>query len=339
MIFPQSAVLEMTYKCNHLCKFCSCPWEASDAKFTKGEELSTQQWKQVIDKVLDNGSKTITFTGGEAILRTDIKEIINYASMAFHKREMSSRIVLISNGRSLTDELLECFRQNNVQLSLSLPGYKTFKEHTGVDNAEGVLNWIKKSHDVGLRTTANITVTKLNYDELFKTMSLALIAGADTVLLNRFLPGGRGLKFRNTLELSREQINGMLDIAEEVLSYADRYGFTGTEFPKCIIKRGVEHYKHLHIGTHCSAAKRFFVIGPSGQIRVCNHSPRVIGHIFSTPEIQDTDYWNRYINSDYKPERCKSCMMLEDCDAGCRETAGIVHGSISAPDPCMELPC
>ena len=73
-----------------------------------------------------------------------------------------------------------------------------------MDNAEGVLNWIKRSHDAGLRTTANVTVTRLNYSELFKTMSLALIAGADTVLINRFLPGGRGLQYRKELELSRQ---------------------------------------------------------------------------------------------------------------------------------------
>lgn len=335
MKFPQSAVLELTYKCNHLCKFCSCPWEAPDAKFERGRELSTTEWQSVIDKVLDNGSLTLTFTGGEAILRPDIKELIDYASAALRKRKMEPRIVLISNGRALTDDLLECFKRNNVQLSLSLPGYATFKEHTGFDNADGVLGWIEKSHNAGLRTTANITVTRLNYHELFKTMSLALIAGADTVLLNRFLPGGRGLQYRQTLELTREQINGMLDTAEEVLGYADRYGFTGTEFPKCIITKGIDHYKHLKIGTHCSAAKSFFVISPDGSIRVCNHSPRVVGHIFSTPEITDTAYWNTFIDSKYKPERCNTCPMLPDCDAGCREVAHILYGSPSATDPCM----
>ncbi|MBQ1752062.1 MAG: hypothetical protein II109_01460, partial [Paludibacteraceae bacterium] len=63
-----------------------------------------------------------TFTGGEAILRADIKEIIDYTSVAFKKRNKPVRIVLISNGRALTDELLECFKRNSVQLSLSLQG-------------------------------------------------------------------------------------------------------------------------------------------------------------------------------------------------------------------------
>lgn len=336
MIFPQSAVLELTYRCNHLCKFCSCPWENPSSGFERGAELTTEQWLSIIDKVIDSGALTVTFTGGEAILRADIKEIIDYTSVAFKKRNKPVRIVLISNGRALTDELLECFKRNSVQLSLSLPGYKTFKEHTGVDNAEGVLSWIKKSHDAGLRTTANVTVTKLNYSELFKTMSLALISGVDTVLINRFLPGGRGLQYRKELELSREEINGMLDTAEEVLSYADRYGFTGTEFPKCIIKKGIDHYKHLKIGTHCSAAKSFMVIGPSGQIRVCNHSPHIIGNILSTPEITDTEYLDIFLNSAYKPAKCSSCPQLHDCDAGCREVAHILHGSPSASDPLID---
>ena len=74
-----------------------------------------------------------------------------------------------------------------------------------------------------LRTTVNITVTRINYDELFETIALGLLNGASSVLLNRFLPGGRGLLYRQKLELSREQLNGMLDTAEEVLSYRKCY--------------------------------------------------------------------------------------------------------------------
>ena len=27
-LLPSVAVLEMTYRCNHACRFCSCPWFA-----------------------------------------------------------------------------------------------------------------------------------------------------------------------------------------------------------------------------------------------------------------------------------------------------------------------
>ncbi len=77
---------------------------------------------------------------------------------------------------------------------------------------------LSKAKEIGLECTANIYRYKKNYSELFETISLALINGATEILLNRFLPGGRGLKYMNELCLSTEQMNGMLDTAEEVLT-------------------------------------------------------------------------------------------------------------------------
>ncbi len=93
--------------------------------------------------------------------------------------------------------------------------------------------------------------------------------------------------------------NEMLDIAEEVLSTCNRQGFVGTEFPKCIIRTPAK-YQHINIGTYCAAAKDFFVIGPSGEIRVCNHSPRIVGNInhlneFKQESLLDCDYFRYFV--------------------------------------------
>ena len=49
-ILPKVAALELTYRCNHKCLFCSCPWEA-DEKYLK-EELSYQEWTRIIDTLM-----------------------------------------------------------------------------------------------------------------------------------------------------------------------------------------------------------------------------------------------------------------------------------------------
>jgi len=176
-----------------------------------------------------------------------------------------------------------------------------------------------------------VTVTKKNYSELFQTISLGLINGAEDVLLNRFLPGGRGLSYMDELRLTPEQVNGMLDTAEEVLSFANKQGHVGTEIPICAIK-DVEKYKHIHIGYQCAAAKGFFVVDPAGNIRTCNHSPRIVGHVFGKPMIEDADYWNMFAKSDYSPAMCSGCKMIKACDCGCREVANILHGSPKEKD-------
>lgn len=113
----------------------------------------------------------------------------------------------------MTDHLLREFKRHNVHLSMSLPGLETFEKHTGVDNASGVLHWFGEAKKLGVSTTVNVTVTALNYHELFETLANGVLAGADSVLINRFLAGGRGLSHLKELSLNKEQLNGMLDPA------------------------------------------------------------------------------------------------------------------------------
>lgn len=331
MVLPPSAVLELTYKCNHHCIFCSCPWYAPASKYPVGKELSLDEWSAVIDKLYQLGIQSFSISGGEAILKDCMPEIVEHIHTEGLKRGRSSSIILISNGLAMKEEYLQLFKRCNVHLSMSLPGYSTFQEHTGVDNADGVLGWFEKAKALGLRTTVNITVTKKNYHELFETISMGLLAGASTVLLNRFLPGGRGLAYMNDLALTPEQVNGMLDTAEEVLTIANRYGHVGTEVAYCAIKTP-EKYHRLHIGYQCAAAKGFFVIDPSGNIRTCNHSPHIVGHVFDEPMITDLEYWNTFAYSKYKPEMCSNCKMIARCDCGCREVANILQGSPKEKD-------
>ncbi len=86
-----------------------------------------------------------------------------------------------------------------------------------------------------------------------------------------------------------------------------------------------------------AAAKEFFVIDPAGQIRTCNHSPKVVGNIFDEEIIHDKGYWNIFANSNYHPAICQSCKSIDMCDCGCREVANILYHSPSAVDDSTEL--
>lgn len=337
VMIPTTAILELTYKCNHKCKFCSCPWEVTAegcTKYEKGAEMTFEEWKRALDILASLGVKNLSISGGEALMCEHLLPILDYIRSrdVFNR---GSRIVVISNGLLMNEDYLRAFKKYDVHLSMSLPGIETFKYHTGVDNAKGVLHWFGQAKKMGLHTTVNVTVTKQNYHELFATLAMGLISGADTILLNRFLPGGRGLSYVDDLVLNSEQLQGMLDIAEEVLTHSGKVGVVGTEFPKCVMN-DADKYKRLRVGTMCSAAKEFFVVDPSGMIRTCNHSPRKVGHIFSEPIIFDIEYWNIFQNRAYIPTECTSCSELSYCDCGCREAACIAKGNVCALDPCID---
>jgi radical SAM protein with 4Fe4S-binding SPASM domain len=323
--FPRTAVLEMTYRCNHACLFCSCPWFAEN--FAIQDEIGTDEWKAIIDELVRRNIVDLAFTGGEPLLKEEIFDIIRHAA----GRGVSTH--LLSNGRIMSDDVLQFCAENNVQLSMSLPGLETFGEHTGSDtNPQDVLDWIRKSHEAGVVTVAGITVTNRNLDELFETMAEALLAGADSILLNRFMPGGRGLQHRD-YELNAEQLTIMLDTAEEVLRTANRFGHVGTELPHCVIESA--KYEHLQVGTRCSAAVGFFVIDPSGYVRVCNHSEHRLLHWRELDNVPENPYWKRFTEKSFLPPSCLDCEYSFRCDGGCREAAHIVGGVLESPDPLL----
>lgn len=326
MIIPNVAILELTPRCNHCCLFCYCPWEY-DKDYTN-TELSTAEWCDIIKAYANNGVKQVTFTGGEPLMRDDLLKLVGFAD----KQDL--RVGVITNGRLVDDIFLNELVKYNAQLSVSVPGINTFKEHTGVDNVEHVLEIFKKCKEIGLRSIANVTVTKKNLPELFENLSLPLINGAEYILLNRFMPGGRGM-FNKEFLLSNDEINEALDIAEEVLSLSGKSGHVGTELPYCIIK-DYKKYKNLHISTTCGAVNTFFVTDPEGYIKPCNHSPERICRWNELDKLKDSVTWNRYLTRDYIPEMCKGCANLCRCDGGCREAARVNHGNINDNDPCFE---
>ena len=341
---PSTVVIELTYLCNHECIFCSCPWDAADERFPKLPELSTEEWKDTIAEMASLGIASFAFTGGEALMREDCLELLEYtASLSVDKTEtvdgelithsVHPEVYLLSNGVLVDDKVMDTLERLHISLSMSLPGLSTFEEHTGFDNAMMVLEKFREAHKRGISTTVNSTVTAKNVHELRNTLSAAFLAGAGQLLMNRFLPGGRGLSYEDDLVLSATQVKDMLLVADDVLVRANRQGNLGTEIPFCLVED--LSLKTLHVGTRCSAAQGFFVIGPSGYVRVCNHSEVRLNHISEWKKLKENDYWKTFTMKKYLPSECSGCRYMLNCDGGCREAAHITGGAVDSVDPVL----
>ena len=338
--FPKKAILELTYKCDHECKFCYCPWENTDKPelfYEREEELTTAQWKEALTVLVNKGVDHVGFSGGEPLLKGGLTELLLHIR---EKTELNKgRLInVISNGKLIDDEILSVFKKMGVHLQLSLPGLKTYQWHTGHKDAGNVLRLLDKAKEKGIPTTANIIVTPGNLHELYETIAYAILAGAGKIMLNRALIGGRGIAYKKELTLNMEEIREMIDIAQGVLETAGIMGYVGTEFPLCALPEyKPDNYKNLRIAGLCAATRGFFVIDPSGYLRTCNHSTRRVGHIQRDDAQTDQKYWNLFKYREFAPpEMCIGCKLYEKCDCGCREAAFICYGSLSAPDPCVE---
>ncbi|MDX9719934.1 MAG: radical SAM protein [Myxococcota bacterium] len=351
---PSTAVLELSYRCNHACLFCSCPWYAPlDAAergfpgaqtFERRPELDVEAWKRLIERLCGMGITNIALTGGEPLLKEGVTQLLEHAAglLSTHvetvdgklqRRQAPPKLYLLSNGKQLSDAHIALCAKHDIHLSLSLPGLKTFAEHTGGGDPSYVLEGFRRAHAAGVKTTVGITVTALNFHELYETIAEALIAGADSLLLNRFLAGGRGILHAERLKLGVAQVREMLDIAESILARAKRRGSVGTELPLCVADPA--KYEHLHLGSRCSAAIDFFVVDPSGWLRVCNHSTQRLVHVDELEALKRHPYWQRFTQRAHLPQSCGRCSAIGRCDGGCREAAHIAGGRVDALDELM----
>jgi radical SAM protein with 4Fe4S-binding SPASM domain len=335
----------MSYACNHACLFCSCPWFDERGGFEKKPELTIAQWRQVVERLCAMGVTELCFTGGEPLLKEGLVDLIEFAAgcKTEHVRSVGEQLAvevkpphlhLLTNGLAMSEAVLALCKKHQIHIGMSLPGLTTFREHTRASEPSGVLRWFRRAKEEGVNTHVGITVTRQNLHELYETMAEALLAGAGEVLLNRFLPGGRGLSHAKELMLEADQVRQMLATAEEVLRLAGRFGNVGTELPKCIFDP--KAHTHLTVGSSCAAALDFFAIDPGGWVRACNHSPERLAPFSQIESVKDHPTWRRFISRDYQPKECGSCVLAAGCAGGCREAARIWNGSLDSLDPIFD---
>ena len=84
--------LALTFKCQNDCVHCYAGGPHETA------ELSTDQWKEVIDRLHEIGVFILTFTGGEPTLREDLPDLL------LHAQSRGAVTGLITNGRRLRDK-------------------------------------------------------------------------------------------------------------------------------------------------------------------------------------------------------------------------------------------
>lgn len=328
---PRRGMLELTYRCSHRCSFCYNPWTDSGGSFDQREELTVLQWREAIATLCRLGCSSLGFSGGEPLLKEGVEDLLAFAAAQTvdHVVQDESglrfepgppQLSLLTNGTEVTDDILRLCARHGISLVLSLPGLRTFCQHTGGKMpAQRVLEWFSEARRVGITTVASVAVTALNLPELRELLMAAFGAGAEFAVLGRFLPTGRGLAHADLLQLTDEQARAAFDIAEQVLKETDCWGQVGTLTPPCVVSS--ERYERLGLSARCVGGRRFFCVGPSGYLRVCMQSPKRLVHISRLDELPHDPYWRHFAFDRHYPEGCHGCEHTWECDAACPESA------------------
>ena len=176
--------LALTFRCQNDCVHCYAggPHETP--------ELTTAQWKNVIDKLSEIGVFILTFTGGEPTLREDLPELLLYAQ---NKGIVTG---LISNGRKLKDkayvDTLEKSGLDFVQITLESHKPQVHDTMTGEKGSwKETVAGIQNAAQSKIYVSTNTTLSKHNAADFLTTIDFIKGLGVNAFGCNSLIYSGK----------------------------------------------------------------------------------------------------------------------------------------------------
>ncbi|MFH2203759.1 MAG: radical SAM protein [Elusimicrobiota bacterium] len=247
---PLAVRFQVTDLCNNRCAYCGI-WK------TKQRGMSTEQVFSLLREMRDMGTRRISFSGGEPLLREDIGQIIDYTKELGMSPSMNSRGALIEKRIGQLKNL------DLIKISIDGPE----EVHDRLSGRKGAfaqsLLAVETAQKHGIKVTLATTLTRHNIAHLDFLLDLARRRGTVIAFqpLKRLY---RGVKEMGDLYPSKEEFGR----AVEGLIRRKREG--GDAMRNSLI--GLEHIRRWpdYPELECSAGKLFCIVETNGDLYPCD---------------------------------------------------------------------
>ena len=243
------------WQCNQKCLFCY----AAGQHMSAAKELSTEQWKQIIDRLGKARVPMVTFTGGEPTQRPDIAQLVDYA------KRMVTR--LNTNGINLTKELVAQLKKaglDSVQVTLYSHDPAVHNALVGGDHHAQTVQGIRNAVEAGLDISINTPLCQKNAD-YHKTIAFIHDLGVRFVTLSGLICTGMAGINLEEYDLSS---HALADIVSNAKNYCDDH-----EMEMDFTSPGlIEAEKLEALGLNvpmCGACLSNMAIAPDGTVVPC----------------------------------------------------------------------
>lgn len=303
----------VTYRCDNRCLMCDYPQQAI-ARGKEGDiELDEKELRAVVDDFAAIGSSSVSFTGGEPLLRPDIFDLLNQV----HNRGMLSNIN--SNANLLAKEdLAEDLLKTGVDLiNISVDG-ATAGVHDTLRGVKGgfdklctaIETFNRLKTDKGYKSLVNVVtvVSKENLRQIPDVLELARELKVNKI---GFMPVHEFDFFEGReTDILRDGAPDWLEDLDEVIALLQREVKTG------LVDNSVDYlamfrdcFLNKPLTIPCTAAYSSLMVNTYGEIFPCFpwiERRKSVGNVRVTPirEFWDSDEYNAQ-----RPEilACRDC--------------------------------
>jgi radical SAM protein with 4Fe4S-binding SPASM domain len=305
---PLRMDLALTFRCQNNCVHCYAggPHETP--------ELSTKQWKEIINRLSTIGIFILTFTGGEPTLRPDLPDLLLYAQ---NKGMVTG---LITNGRNLKDNAyvttLEKAGLDFVQVTLEshkpeVHDLMTASTGSWKDTVTGIRNAVNSQ----IYVSTNTTLSKHNESGFLDTVDFIKGLGVNAFGCNSLIYSGKASNVSQEFALTVEELGGLLP---KIRDKAQLLGlkflwYTPTQYCQ---------FDPVQLGLgvkSCTAALINMCVGPKGDVYPCQSYFESLGNILTASW---SSIWNHPTAANirsraYAEPKCTDCPQLQVCGGGC----------------------
>ncbi len=326
---PFWLLAELTYACPLQCPYCSNPLAFTRQK----DELTTDQWLDVLRQARALGATQLGFSGGEPLVRRDLETLIAEARrLGFYTNLITSSVGMdearvAAFKEAGLDHIQISFQASSEELNNFLGGTASF--HHKVEMARAV-----KRH--GYPMVLNVVLHRENIDQIADILDLCAALEADYVELANTQYYGWALHNRELLMPTREQLQRAEVVASE---YKERYA--GKMKVIFVIP---DYYAQRPKACMNGWGNIFLTIAPDGVALPCHAArelpglefPNVRQHPLEWIWYESPDF-NRFRGLDWMQEPCRSCPEKTKDFGGCRCQAYLLTGDATAADPVCTL--
>lgn len=189
------------WHCNQRCIHCYAAGQSASSE----EEMTTEDWKRVIDKCRQIKIPQVTFTGGEPTMREDLFELIEYAKWFVTR--------LNTNGVKLTEEYCKGLKKaslDSVQITFYSHDRDVHNKLVGADGWDRTVSGIRNALGAGINLSVNTPLCTLNRDYA-ETLKFLHGEGVVYVTCSGLITTGNAeLRASSELQLSKSEMEKIL---------------------------------------------------------------------------------------------------------------------------------
>lgn len=329
-------VYELTDACNQSCKFCYNYWKGAESP-VKPDAPDFRLARRTLRCVLREAAVgSVSFSGGEPMLMPRIHDL------ALAARFTGANVNILTNGTLLKASDVAIFENlgiGAIQIPILSTDAALHDQTTGLKGSwqravEAARMVSEKKQE---RLVPVLIMSRLNAHQVEDIIRFYHDEfGSKRAMVNRFNVGGLGLHNCTQLTLSTKELRECFARLDRVAGQLGMTLQSGVCTPICVLNP--EEYPNIRF-SHCSTdlSQRPLTINYRGEVRFCNHSPRVLGNIYQTPLAEIISHSQKEGYFDSVPSHCQGCKVWDRCKGGCRAASEQLYGSFERVDPILSI--